>query len=569
MATTKANANAVYRNASSSRQGGQTSRARGPQNVCVTNMQAAVSSSSSGHGTKSCSHSVDHSLSHKPESERSMGATDNLDSLVANSIGRLVFEAGLEPDFVHLPSFNGVIDLLTRGVRVAMPSYEYILEVQLSEVQQRDKAMRQHWERTGCSLILDSWKSRCGRSFISAFVHCKEGMLFLRSIDISTIFDDVDELIAMVCCLIDDIGVCNIVQVITNNVSPHMQATEHAVLKKYDQSFIFTVCADHCINLLLENIAELDHVKDVLSKAREITMFLYGHALPMELLKKSYYFDSEIISNSNLKSVAKFLTLESLVSQRKNLMEMFSSSDWVSSDLACTSLSMHICEVVQTDSAFWSAADNVLKLTGPLISVLYRLETDNCPVSVLYDAMDIAKEDIIKNLGHEHASYQEMIDQMIDHIWDNYLHSPIHAAGYILNPGLFYSDRFRHDAEISSGITTCMLRAARSHYDALHVAQQMDLYQNKSGVFDSDSAIEEATGTPQGKVKASPDSLCESIQTKYFRILICTFLLVFHFDSLLFDVMPFCVAIKCCCFWMIQTLIKHIRSVGCLNFIPT
>nr|AGT16556.1 Protein of unknown function DUF659 [Saccharum hybrid cultivar R570] len=420
MATTKANANAVYWNASSSRQGGRTSRASGPQNVCVTNMQADLSSSSSGHGTKSCSLSVDHSLSHKPESERSMGATDNLDSLVANSIGRLVSEAGLEPDFVHLPSFNGVIDLLTRGVRIKMPSYEYILQVQLSEVQKREKAMRQHWERRGCSLILDSWKSQCGRSFISAFVHCREGMLFLRSIDISTVFDDVDELAAMVCCLIDDIGVHDIVQVITNNVSPHMQATEHAVLKKHDQSFIFTVCADHCINLLLENIAELDHVKDVLTKAREITMFLYGHALPMELMKKFFYFDSEIISNSNLKSVAKFLTLETLVSQRENLMEMFSSPNWVSSDLACTSLSMHICEVVQTDSAFWSAADNVLKVTGPLISVLYKLENDNCPVSVLYDAMDSAKE-----------------------------------------------------------------------------TEQMDLYQRRSGLFDSDSAIQEATGTPQ------------------------------------------------------------------------
>ncbi|XP_002437551.1 uncharacterized protein LOC8065584 [Sorghum bicolor] len=493
MATTKANANADYWNASSSRQGGQTSRGSGPQNVCVTNMQAALSSSSSGHGTKSYSHSVDNSSSHKSESERSMGATDNLDSLVADSIGRLAFEAGVEPDFVHLPSFNGVIDLLTRGVRIAMPSYEYILQVQLNEVQKREKAMRQHWERRGCSLILDSWKSRCGRSFISAFVHCGEGMFFLRSIDISTIFDDVDELAAMVCCLIDDIGVHNIVQVITNNVSPHMQATEHAVLKKHDQPFVFTVCADHCINLLLENIAKLDHVKDVLTKAREITMFLYGHALPMELMKKFFYFDSEIISNSNLRSVAKFLTLETLVSQRENLMEMFSSPNWASSDLACTSLSMHICEVVKTDSAFWRAADNVLKVTGPLISVLYKLENDNCPVSVLYDAMNSAKECIKKNLGHEHGNYWRMIDR----IWENYLHSPIHAAGYILNPGLFYADRYREDSEIVSGIKTCIIQAARSHYDAFRVGEQMDLYKRRSGLFDSDSAIQEATETPQ------------------------------------------------------------------------
>ncbi|XP_004966349.1 uncharacterized protein LOC101752579 [Setaria italica] len=481
MATRRTNVNGVYLAESSSR-----------QELCVVNRQAELSSSSSGQKTNACSRSEDKPVSQRQEPEPSMGASDNIDSLVANSIGRLIFEAGLEPGFVHLPSFNGVIDLLTRGVRIAMPSYEYILQVQIKEVQQRDRALRQHWEKSGCSVILDSWKSRCGKRFVSVFVHCREGMLFLRSMDTSTIFDDVDELATMVCHVIEDIGVRNIVQVIINDVSPHMQAAEHAVLKRYEQSFIFTVCADHCIDLLLENIAALDNVKDVLTKAKEITRFLYGHALPMEL-KRLYIGDAEIISNSNLKCVAMFDTLEKLVSWRENLVEMFNSADWVSSDLASTNLSMGICEVVQMENAFWSAAAHVLKVTGPLIRVLYKLEDDKCPVSVLYDAMDNAKEEIKQNLGDEHDSYW----QMIDHIWDDYLHSPVHAAGYFLNPAIFYTVRFRNDAEISSGITTCILRAAKSHYDALLVAEQMDVYLRKSGQFDSDPAIEEAVGTPQ------------------------------------------------------------------------
>jgi len=481
MATTRTNADGVYLGEGSFR-----------KEFCVPSRQAELSTPSSGQKTNSCNLYEDKSVSHRQESESSMGASDNIDSLVANSIGRLIFEAGLEPDFVHLPSYNGVIDLLTHGVRIAMPSYEYILQVQLSEVQQHERALRQQWEKSGCSVILDSWKSRCGKRFVSVFVHCRKGMMFLRSIDISAIFDDVDELAAMVCHVIEDIGVRSIVQIIINDVSPHMQAAEHAVLKKYEQSFIFTVCADHCINLLLENIGALDNVKDVLMKARDITRFLYGHALTMEL-KRLYIGNAEIISNSNLKFVAVFDTLENLVSHRDNLVEMFSSEEWVSSDLASTSLSMHICEVVQTEDAFWSAAANILKVTDPLISVLYKLEGDKCPVSVLYDAMDSAKEDIKRNLGDEHGSYW----LMIDHIWDDYLHSPVHAAAYFLNPTIFYSDRFRNDAEISSGITTCILRASKSHYDALLTAEQMDVYLRKSGPFDSDSAIEEAVGTPQ------------------------------------------------------------------------
>uniref|UniRef100_A0A0A9E384 DUF659 domain-containing protein n=1 Tax=Arundo donax TaxID=35708 RepID=A0A0A9E384_ARUDO len=492
MATGKTNGNGVSCSASSSKQGGLTLRSASPryQNPCVMNKQSEISS---GWEINSGSFSVDiSSSSQMHESGPSMEAKDNLDSLVANSIGRFIFEAGLEHDFIHLPSFTGVIDLLTRGVRIAMPTYEYILQVQLREVQQRERALQRHWERSGCSVILDSWKSQCGKSFISVLVHCSKGMLFLRSLDISTIIDDVDELASMICQVVDDIGVRNIVQVITNDASPHMQATEHAVLKKHDQSFLFTLCADHCINLLLEKIAALDHVNEILMKARQITRFIYGHALPIEL-KEYYIVGGEILSNSNLKSVAKFVTLERLVSQRANLVEMFNSAEWVATDLASTSLSRHICEIVRTENAFWCAAANVLKLTGPLINVLYKLEGNNCSMGVLYDAMDCAKEDIKRNLGPEHGSYW----QMIDHIWDDYLHSPVHAAGYFLNPRIFYTDRFRHDSEISSGITTCILRVARSHYDALLVADQMDVYQRKSGLFDSDSAIQEAMETPQ------------------------------------------------------------------------
>jgi hypothetical protein len=100
---------------------------------------------------------------------------------------------------------------------------------------------------------------------------------------------------------------------------------------------------------------------------------------------------------------------------------------------------------------------------------------------------------------------------MIDHIWDEYLHSPVHVVGYCLNPSIFYTDRFRNDAEISSGVTTCILRAAKTHYDALLVAEQMDVYSRKLGSFDSDPAVEEAAATPQGKVEGYSFLLYEPI----------------------------------------------------------
>jgi predicted XRE-type DNA-binding protein len=202
-----------------------------------------------------------------------------------------------------------------------------------------------------------------------------------------------------------------------------------------------------------------------------------------------------------------FVTLERLVSQRENLIKMFSSSKWTSSDLASMNLSRQICEIIQSENAFWCAAASILKVTGPIISVLLKLESDDCSMGVLYDAMDNAKEEIKKNLGRDHGRYWKLID----HIWDDYLHSPIHAAGYSLNPKIFYSDRFCYDAEISSGVRTCVLGVDKNHRDGKPLADQFSLYIKKSGLFQSDRAAQEAMEIPQGKIKAARDFLCEPL----------------------------------------------------------
>ncbi|KAF0932670.1 hypothetical protein E2562_011968 [Oryza meyeriana var. granulata] len=511
--TTQAIAPDVSCNASSYQQGGQTIEVTEPpyQNPCVMNKQSEISSVQR---INPLSFSMENSSSQMQDSESSMESNNNyLNSRAAKSIGKLIFEAGLEPGILHLPCFKDMVDVLA-WAQVSMPTYESIMEEQLKEIQCRARDLKKHWETSGCSVILDSWESRCGKSFISVLVHCNKGMLFLKSIDVSEIIDDVDELALMLLHVVEEVGVLNIVQLITNDASPHMQAAEHAVLKRFGHSFFFTLCADHCINLLLENIAALDHVSEVLIKAREITRFIYSHAVPMEL-KGKYIRDGEILSSSNLKFVAMFITLGKLVSERINLVEMFSSPEWASSDWASRSSFRHVYEIVKIDNAFWCAAADILKLTDPLVTVLYKLEADNCPIGILYDAMDCAKEEIKRNLQDKHGDYWPMVDD----VWDHYLHTPVHAAGYVLNPRIFYTERFSCDAEIKSGTTVCVSRLAKNHYDPKKVAAQMEIYQRKSAPFDSDAAIQQAMQIPQVRWWSAHGTDTPELKTFAIRIL--------------------------------------------------
>jgi hypothetical protein len=141
-------------------------------------------------------------------------------------------------------------------------------------------------------------------------------MMFLRSMDVSTITKDVDLLREILFRVVEDVGAHNIVQIVTNDVSPYMQTARHCTLKHYDHSFFFALCAHHCINLLLEKIAASKNVSEVLIKANEVTRFVYSHKLPMKL--KGRYVQEEILSSSSLKFVTVFITLENLVSARVN-----------------------------------------------------------------------------------------------------------------------------------------------------------------------------------------------------------------------------------------------------------
>ena len=117
-------------------------------------------------------------------------------------------------------------------------------------------------------------------------------------------------------------------------------------------------------------------------------------------------------------------------------------------------------------------------------------------MGILYEAMDRAKEEISLNIGDESDFYWCMIDR----IWDDYLHSPLHAAGQMLNPRIFYTAGFQPDAEISSGIAACTIQLGKAHYNARKASAQLKVYEKKLGYFDTDPAMQQIMELPQGKL---------------------------------------------------------------------
>ncbi|GJN36377.1 hypothetical protein PR202_gb25230 [Eleusine coracana subsp. coracana] len=97
-------------------------------------------------------------------------------------------------------------------------------------------------------------------------------------------------------------------------------------------------------------------------------------------------------------------------------------------------------------------------VTEPLVRVLRLVDGDEKPcMGYLYEAMDKAKENIKKRLRNKPSLYGPYI-RVIDAMWDKQLHSPLHAAGFFLNPGIYFNPSFTKQKEVGKGLTTTIMR---------------------------------------------------------------------------------------------------------------
>ena len=77
-------------------------------------------------------------------------------------------------------------------------------------------------------------------------------------------------------CLLDDVveevGVQNVVQIITNNASNYVAARR--LLEDKNPTIWWIPCAAHCLDLMLEDIGKIEWVKKCVEQPKSITRYI-------------------------------------------------------------------------------------------------------------------------------------------------------------------------------------------------------------------------------------------------------------------------------------------------------
>lgn len=335
-----------------------------------------------------------------------------------------------------------------------MPIYSYlhseILKIKMKEVQGYIEDIKQSWSSSGCSILMDGWINEEGRELVTFLMKCPRGSVYLDSYDVSSLNGSVDALYGMVNAVVEEIGEHNVVQVIASSITGWMGILGKQFIKKCKTVF-WSTSASHCISLMLEKISRLEHIKVILEKANEV----------LELIENSGGLNLNLVKPSKMGLTAvSFETLENIVLAKNKL------------------------DAMVNDPCFWNGATMVVKATKPLVHVLDLIHgDDNLLSGYIYEAIDQAKETIRDDLKIEDGSNYMLFWNIIDEIWDNHLHSPLHAAGYYLNPSLFYSSDFHIDGEVSFGLLCCVVRMFLDHRTQDLISLQLDDYRLRRGAF--------------------------------------------------------------------------------------
>ena len=108
----------------------------------------------------------------------------------------------------------------------------------------------------------DGWSDLCHRPLINVLVYCPQGVLFLKAVNAMDRVKTSEFIFGILDEAIQEVGVENVVHVVTDNASNCVGAGT-LIMEKYGQIY-WTPCAAHCLDLMLHDLAKFPWVNETI-----------------------------------------------------------------------------------------------------------------------------------------------------------------------------------------------------------------------------------------------------------------------------------------------------------------
>ncbi|XP_066324333.1 uncharacterized protein [Miscanthus floridulus] len=282
----------------------------------------------------------------------------------------------------------------------------------------------------------------------------------------------------------DRTWVQNIVQVVTDNARPNEAAA--SLLKAKHPSIFWNGCAAHTIDLMLEDIGKMPRVAATISKAKCLTIFLYAHTRVLSLTRK--FLSRDLVRCGVTRFATAYLNLKSLLENKKQLQMLF-REDELNELGYLNSVKGKKANKVMRSETFWKGVETVVNYFEPLATVLRRMDSDVPAMGFLYGSLVEAKNEISRRFNNDRNKFEEVF-HVIDKRWDSKLKTPLHRAGYYLNPFYYYQNKLaiEENESFRDGVITCITKLVPNEDTQDKIIEELQLFQDAEGSFGKEIA---------------------------------------------------------------------------------
>ena len=172
--------------------------------------------------------------------------------------------------------------------------------------------------------MCDGWSSRTRKPIINFMIYCDRSMIYHSSVYTTNIPMIVDYIFSLMDRVVEEVGEENIVQVVTDNETSFKVAG--MLLMEKQKHLLWSPCAAHYIDLMLEDIASMKQINETLDQAKMITRFIYN-SLKVVNLMKMFTKDIDLLRPGITRFATKFISLESLIGYKANLKRMCTTNE--------------------------------------------------------------------------------------------------------------------------------------------------------------------------------------------------------------------------------------------------
>ncbi|KAH6555936.1 hypothetical protein KP509_1Z216200 [Ceratopteris richardii] len=293
------------------------------------------------------------------------------------------------------------------------------IEVQLEPI-------RLGWKTYGCSIISDGWSDTRRRHIINIMVSNCLGTYFLRAIDASCarvritgefIYEHIKTAIL-------EIGVENVVQVITNNASNCKRMGEMVF-----PSIVWTPCVAHCLDLLFEDIGRLSWLAPLVSDAKRIVTFIRKNHQALAIFR--CHSSVDMIRPADTRFAYIYMVFQRLQEVSDTLCIYAIDRRWASVHTANTELARYVqCKVL--DDVFWANILAIVPVLRCIYIVLRIVDKEGSTLGLVYHMYTKMQGVIFSSTTLSLDRKKDIID-LVDARWRT-LSPPIHGFSTLLYP---------------------------------------------------------------------------------------------------------------------------------------